>query len=82
MLSDDVILARLTTVFRDIFDNDDIEVTGDMTAMDIEGWDSLAHIKLVLAVEREFNMKFKTAEIGDLAFASDMIDIIRRTAPG
>jgi acyl carrier protein len=82
MLSDEVIIARLTNVFRDVFDNDDIQVSGDMTAVDVEGWDSLAHIKLVLAVEREFQMKFKAAEIGNLAFVSDMIDIVRKTAPG
>lgn len=81
MLSNDVIIARLTTVFREVFDNDNIEVTADMAAVDVKGWDSMAHIKLVLAVEHEFQMKFTATEIGNLVFVSDMIDIIRKTVP-
>jgi len=80
MLSHDVIKVRLNAVFREVFDDETIEVSDDMTAVDVEGWDSLAHIRLVLAMEREFHIKLKAAEIGNLAFVSDMIDIIQKNA--
>ena len=52
------IYTRLNKVFRDVFDDDSINVTPKTTAKDIEDWDSLEHITLISAVEREFKMKF------------------------
>ena len=57
------IYARLNKVFRDVFDDDSIKVTPKTTADDIDDWDSLEHITLIAAVEREFKMKFKMGEI-------------------
>jgi acyl carrier protein len=54
---------RLQEVFRDIFDDPTLVLRDDMTAQDIEGWDSLTHINLIIAVERKFGIKFATAEI-------------------
>ena len=53
------IFERLDRVFQDVFDDDTIHVTPKTTADDIEDWDSLEHITLISAVEREFRMKFK-----------------------
>ena len=53
------IFARLNEVFRDVFDDDSIVVKPATTADDIEDWDSLEHITLISAVEKEFGMKFK-----------------------
>lgn len=50
-------------VFRDVFADDSIMLADEMTADDVEGWDSLAHINLVIALERRFGIKFATAEI-------------------
>jgi acyl carrier protein len=54
---------RLQELFRDVFDDPGIELTDEMTAADVDGWDSLAHINVIIAVERSFGIKFATAEI-------------------
>jgi acyl carrier protein len=59
----DEILRQVQTVMRDIFDNDSIVLTESTTAADVEGWDSLSHIQLIVAVEKHFNIKFKSKEI-------------------
>lgn len=74
---------RLNAVFRDTFDDDDIQISNDTTARDIDGWNSVAHILLVLAVEREFRIKLTAAEVGELKNVGQMIDlIIARSSPG
>jgi acyl carrier protein len=67
------ILAKLTPVFRDVFDNDRIALAPEMTARDVDGWDSLANIRLMITIEEEFRVKFDVGEfqeyrnVGDLA---------------
>jgi acyl carrier protein len=78
MLSHEEVLARLTGVFRDTFDDDTIEISDATTAVDIEEWDSLAHITLILGVEREFKIKFRAAEVGSFANVGEMIGLIRQ----
>ena len=53
------IFKELDEVFQDVFDDEDIHVNENTTADDIEDWDSLEHINLVVAIENHFNMKFK-----------------------
>jgi acyl carrier protein len=60
------LLDRLQTVFRDVFDDDAIALQDSMTADDIEGWDSLMHINLIIAVEKRFGVRFAAAEIAGL----------------
>ena len=67
---------RLNTVFRDVFDDETITVTDSTSASDIDGWDSLSHIDLVVAVETEFNMKFSMGETTKLHNVGEMADII------
>lgn len=68
----------LQKVFREVFDDDTIEIRPDMTAADIEDWDSLAHVELVVAVEKEFNIKFATQEIKGLKNVGDFMDLISK----
>jgi acyl carrier protein len=77
MTSRDDIKERLNDVFRDVFDDDSIQIRGEMTADDLEEWDSLRHITLVLAVEREFDIRLKAAEVGDLANVGAMLQLIK-----
>jgi len=70
--------ARLEHVFRDVFDDDSIVLTPAMTAQDVEGWNSLEHINLIIAVEREFRIKFATSEIVGLMNVGDFESIIAR----
>ncbi len=74
------IFVRLNKVFRDVFDDDSIKVTPKTTADDIDDWDSLEHITLIAAVEREFKIKFKMGEIASMKNVGDMAKIIASRA--
>lgn len=54
---------RLNLVFREVFDDDEIHVTPEMTADDIDGWDSLSHVNLILAIESTFGIRFSQKEL-------------------
>ena len=71
------IYERLTQIFQDIFDDDLISVTPELSAKDVDGWDSLTHIRLMLTVERAFKIKFSTSEIGNLKNVSDLVTLIK-----
>lgn len=68
--------ARLQEIFNDVFD-DEITVTPELSAKDVDGWDSLAHIRLLLTVEKRFNIKFSTSEIGKLENVGDLVALIQ-----
>lgn len=70
------IYQRLNEVFQDVFDDGDIIVSDDTTADDIEDWDSLEHINLIVAIEKEFNMKFNMGEVSEMKNVGEMVDII------
>ena len=76
------IFERLDRVFQDVFDDDTIHVTPKTTADDIEDWDSLEHITLISAVEREFRMKFKMGEISSMKNVGEKASIIAARAKG
>jgi len=67
-----------TNVFRETLDLDDLVLTPQLTARDVEGWDSLNHILLVVAVEQRFGIKFSTGEIDGLENVGQFIDLIER----
>lgn len=79
-MTQDEIYARLNAVFRDVFDNQDIMVSENTTAKDIEGWDSLTHISLLSAIEDEFGMEFSMGEAVKMKNVGDMVAIIEREA--
>ena len=74
------IYAKLTTVFYDVFDDDSIDVTSGLSARDVDGWDSLTHIRLMVTVEKAFKVKFSTPEIGKLENVGDLVALIRSRA--
>jgi acyl carrier protein len=74
------IYQRLTRIFHDVFDDDSIVVRPDLTADDVEEWDSLSHIRLVLTVEKNFNVKFSASEIAKLKNVGEFVDLIRSKA--
>ncbi len=72
---------RLNEVFRDVFDDEAIAITGKTTAEDIEDWDSLTHINLIVAIEKEFNIKFSMGETQKMKNIGEMVNIIlKRTS--
>jgi acyl carrier protein len=76
----DEIRSRLQDVFRDVFDDDGIDIFDAMTAEDLTEWDSLSHITLVLAVEKEFAVRLNAAEVGRLANVGEMIELLTKRA--
>ena len=70
------IYERLNAVFQDVFDDEDITVNENTTSEDIEDWDSLEHINLVNAVEKEFGVKFTMAQVVGMKNVGEMVDII------
>lgn len=70
------VFSRLNRVFQEVFDDSSIQVTPQTTADDIDDWDSLEHITLISAVEREFRMKFKMGEISSMRNVGEMAQII------
>ena len=67
---------KLNGVFRDVFDDEEIVVADATTANDIEDWDSLEHINLVVAVEKCFGIKFNMGEVAKLKNVGEMMDLI------
>ncbi len=74
------IFARLNKVFQEVFDDPSIRLSPQTTADDIEDWDSLEHITLISAVEREFRMKFKMKEVSSMKNVGEMAAIIQERA--
>ena len=72
------IFKVLNEVFRDVFDDDNIEVNETTTSDDIEDWDSLEHINLLAAVEQEFGMKFSMGQVVTMKNVGEMVDIIEK----
>lgn len=75
-MSKEEIFVELNEVFQDVFDDEDICVDANTTADDIEDWDSLEHINLIVAVEKKFNMKFTMGEVTGMKNVGEMADII------
>ena len=72
----DEIYAKLTEIFKENLDLDEIELTETTTADDVEGWDSLAHIGLIAAIEQEFGFRFAMKEVVNLHNVGEMVDRI------
>jgi acyl carrier protein len=53
----------LNDIFREVFDDDDITIYPEMTADDVDGWDSLSHVNLIVTIETRFNIKFSQKEL-------------------
>ena len=71
------ILDKVTEIFRDVFDDDTIVVTEEMTAADIEDWDSLTHITLISEVENAFDFTFAMKDVLGMKNVGEMLDIIQ-----
>jgi acyl carrier protein len=74
------IYRKLNEIFEDVFDDDSIVVSPELSAKDVDGWDSLTHIRLILTVEKAFKVKFSTPEIGKLEKVGDLVALIEARA--
>jgi len=71
------IYAKLKPIFEDVFDEDSIAISPQLSADDVDGWDSLTHIRLLLTIEKQFKVKFSTSEVGKLANVGDLVALIK-----
>ena len=70
------VYEKLNAIFRDVLDNDEIELQDSTCADDIEEWDSLGQIQLTVAVEKAFNVKFQASEMASWKNVGEMVDCI------
>ncbi|CAN5394678.1 acyl carrier protein [soil metagenome] len=73
-----MIKDELQSILRSVFAQPELELYDEMSAKDVDGWDSLAHIQLIVAVEKHFKVKFKNAEIARLKNVGDLIQLIAK----
>jgi acyl carrier protein len=69
---------RLMEIFRDVFEDEALEVTAATSADHVEGWDSVAHISLIFAIEEEFGFQFTSGELEAMRNVGDMQNVIAR----
>jgi acyl carrier protein len=67
---------RIQSVFRAVFEDETLTVTRETTAEEVPGWDSFAHVNLIMALEVEFGVKFRLAELQEFNCVGDVIDVI------
>lgn len=72
------ILKELQPIFQDVFDDEDLVVTNESNAESIDDWDSLSHIRLVVAIEKQFGIKFAFGELQELKNVGEMIEVIEK----
>ncbi len=69
-------LEKLQDIFRDVLDNDDLEITDETSSYDIDEWDSLSHIQLIVAIEKTFGVKLTSKEILSWEDVGEMVDAL------
>ncbi|MBC5582055.1 acyl carrier protein [Anaerofilum sp. BX8] len=77
-MSEQEIFESVQEIFRTVFDDDSIVLTREMTADDIEDWDSLEQINLLVAIEKKFSVKFKLDDVKNLPNVGAMLDLVKR----
>lgn len=75
-MSREEVFDKLQDIFVDVFDDDTLEITEETSSNDIEDWDSLEQINLVVAIEKVFSLKFNMTEVGKLKNVGEMVDLI------
>ena len=81
-MTDQEILEKLTDIFRDILDDDNIVLTPETTAEDITDWDSANHVNIVVSTEMRFKVRFSGAEVEHLKNVGDFVKLVQRKMGG
>jgi acyl carrier protein len=71
-------MTKITPIFHQVFEDDSIVLKRETTADDIDAWDSLSHINLVIAIEMAFNIRFALGELQALKNVGEMVDLIEK----
>ena len=77
MMSRQEILERIAEIIRDIFDDDSLDITENTTAADVDEWDSLEQINILVAVERDFRQKFSVGDVEGLRNVGELVDLVQ-----
>jgi acyl carrier protein len=72
------IIDRVSVLMKDLFDRDDLIIDESTTAEDVDEWDSLSHIRLMVAIEKHYKVRFSTTEIESLQNVGDLVNLIDR----
>ncbi len=80
---EDPILTRLTSIFHEVFGDDELVLRPELTANDVDGWDSLTHIRLIVSVQKAFGVKFSAVEMSRLKNVGDLMTLTKhKQSPG
>ena len=77
-MAEAIVLDKLTSILRDVFDSDDLVATPDLTAKKVDGWDSLGNIRLLLEIERVFSIRFSAMETSSLKNVGELAAVIEK----
>ena len=80
-MESDAIYVRLTGIFHEVFDDDDIVLSPEMTAEDVSMWDSLGHVRLIIAIQKAFGVTFSAAQASNLRNVGELVGLIRSRTP-
>jgi acyl carrier protein len=72
------VIHDLTPIFQDVLDLADLKLVADSNAQNVDGWDSLAHVNLIVAIEKHYKIKFALGELQGLKNVGEMADLIQR----
>jgi acyl carrier protein len=70
--------AKITETFRDVLGDPKLELRDELTAQEVEGWDSISHINLIVALETRFKVKLTTGEVSKLKNVGDLVALLKR----
>ena len=73
MIAENIVYQKLTEVFADVFFRDDIVLSPDLSAKDVEGWDSFKKVEIVMAAEEHFKFKFTSSELDNMRTLADLV---------
>lgn len=77
----DEVLTQVSVIVADTLGHEAVVLQPTSTAADVEGWDSLAHVQIIVAIERAFGIRFRTGEIATIKTVGDLVDRILARAP-
>lgn len=75
-MTEDQIYSKLNEIFEEVLDLETVSLEAKTTAADIEGWDSIAHVRLIVAIEKEVGVQFETSEINDIKNVGALVDLL------
>lgn len=76
-MATDAVYEKLSEILRDVFDDEALVARPDLTADQVDGWDSFAHLRLITTIERAFSVRFTASQVAALQNVGDLTELIR-----